>query len=41
MDRLRHFVNDESNAFVIEAGLLVTLIAMVILLRVIQFVHGS
>jgi Flp pilus assembly pilin Flp len=40
MDRLRRFVNDESNAFVIEAGLLVTLIAMVILLRVIQFVHG-
>ena len=40
MGKLRRFVNDESNAFVIEAGLLVTLIAMVILLRVVQFVHG-
>jgi len=37
MEWLRRFVNDESNAFMIEAGLLVTLIAMVIVLRVVQF----
>jgi len=41
MQMLRRFVNDESNAFVVESGLLVALIAMVILLRVIQFAHGS
>jgi len=41
MQMLRRFVSDESNAFVVESGLLVALIAMVILLRVIQFAHGS
>ena len=41
MQILRRFVNDESNAFVIEAGLIVTLIASVILLRVIQFSLGT
>jgi len=41
MQMRRRFVNDESYAFVIEAGLIVALIAMVIALRVIQFAHGA
>jgi Flp pilus assembly pilin Flp len=38
---LRRFVSDESHAFLIEAGLIVTLIASVIALRVIQFSLGA
>ena len=41
MQMLRRFINDESNTFAVEAGLIVMLIAMVILLRVVQFAHGS
>jgi len=41
MGQLRRFFNDESNAFVIEVGLLLTLIVMVIALRVIQFSSGA
>jgi len=41
MQMRRRFVNDESYAFVNEAGLIVALIAMVIALRVIQFAHGA
>ena len=41
MQMLRGLVNDESYALVIEAGLIVMLIAMVIALRVIQFSQGA
>jgi Flp pilus assembly pilin Flp len=41
MQTLRDYVNDKSNAFVVESGLIVALIAFVIALRVMQFVHGS
>lgn len=41
MQMFRRFVHDESNAFLVESGLLVALIAAVILLRVMQFAHGS
>jgi Flp pilus assembly pilin Flp len=41
MQTLRDYVNDKSNAFVVESGLIVALIAFVIVLRVVQFAHGS
>ncbi len=41
MQMLREYVNDKSNAFVVESGLVVALIAFVIVLRVVQFAHGS
>jgi Flp pilus assembly pilin Flp len=41
MQLFRRFVNDESNAFVIESSLLVALITVVILLRVLQFAQGA
>ena len=41
MHMFRRFMTDESNAIVVESGLLVALIAVVILLRVISFSHGA
>lgn len=41
MERFTRFVRNESNAFVVESGLMVALITAVIVLRVIQFAHGS
>jgi Flp pilus assembly pilin Flp len=40
MQMFRRFVHDESNAFLVESGLLGALIAAVILLRVISYLHG-
>jgi hypothetical protein len=41
MEKFTRFVRNESNAFVVESGLMVALITAVIVLRVIQFAHGS
>lgn len=41
MQRFTQFVRDESMSFVVESGLIVALIAVVILLRMAQFAHGS
>ena len=39
--KVRGLIRDESNAFVVEAGLIVALILTVILVRVIQYAGGS